>query len=489
MNIQTPLKHFLSALMAAGLAAGAQAAESSTDFKRPAYNIHQRFTEDWSGLKGRDTSQTGDWLDPLKFIPLSEDQEFWLSIGGHYRMRAEGWSNFGSNSKNNASYVYDRFTLHTDLHLGPNVRIFLEGISAQVTERDLPGGRRSIDADEADLQNAFLDVKLPIFDTSASLTLRVGRHELLFGKQRLVSPLDWANSRRTWDGISAILKIEDWTITGFATHYVPNQKYGFNNQDQNTQFYGVYASGKLPVIPVIDAKPNLELFWFGFNSQTTAFAGSPYASYNGTAGREERHTFGGRVLTEIAKTRFDFETEGAYQTGRVGSGDVDAYFAVVEVGYKPDLPGTPRVALGFDYASGDHNPGGDVQTFNPMFPFGHFFFGYVDAVSRQNIMDFYQELTFKPIDKLSVIVQGHLFWRAQEADHLYNAGMGVYRADSAANQEKHVGSEIDLWLRYQFDTHLQLQFGYSHLFAGDFINSSGTGQGTDFIFGAMQFTF
>ena len=53
---------------------------------------------------------------------------------------------------------------------------------------------------------SILNVVLPVWD-DATLTLRPGRQMLLFGKQRLVSPLDWSNTMRAWDGVSSTLDV------------------------------------------------------------------------------------------------------------------------------------------------------------------------------------------------------------------------------------------------------------------------------------------
>ena len=76
-----------------------------------------------------------------------------------------------------------------------------------------------------------------------SLTFRPGRQGLLFGKQRLVSPLDWTNTSRTLQGGSAILQTPHWPVTALRTRPVSIRQYGFNTADRDAQFQGLYASG------------------------------------------------------------------------------------------------------------------------------------------------------------------------------------------------------------------------------------------------------
>jgi len=53
-----------------------------------------RFNEDWSTLKDVSRDQLSA-LDSIKYIPLDEEGDAWLSLGGHTRFRAEVWDIFG----------------------------------------------------------------------------------------------------------------------------------------------------------------------------------------------------------------------------------------------------------------------------------------------------------------------------------------------------------------------------------------------------------
>src|SRR5262249_22662089 len=61
-------------------------------------------------------------------------------------------------------------------------------------------------------------------------------------------------------------------------------------------------------------------------------------------------------------------------------------------------PMSPAFWVYYDYASGDDNPGvGNTRsTFNQLFPFGHYYFGFLDLVGRQNIHDINAHLNFYP---------------------------------------------------------------------------------------------
>src|SRR5262249_61659738 len=78
------------------LPAWAQTEKAAEEPKRPALQIGSalRFNEDWSTLKGVDLSQTDDFWDRVKYIPLTQDESVWLSFGGQAPLRLEYFNQF-----------------------------------------------------------------------------------------------------------------------------------------------------------------------------------------------------------------------------------------------------------------------------------------------------------------------------------------------------------------------------------------------------------
>jgi hypothetical protein len=218
------------------------------------------------------------------------------------------------------------------------------------------------------------------------------------------------------------------------------------------------------------------------------------ATFAQGTGIEERWTAGARLYA--TPKPFDFDVEGAIQFGEFGDGDIFAYMIAAEVGYTlTETALTPRLYLGFDLASGDDDPNdGDLETFNQLFPLGHAYFGYIDVIGRQNIIDLHPgvELTFLEnksyAKKLSLRSDYHVFWRQSDDDALYGVQGQIQRADGGSD-ERFVGSEVDLLLNWQVDRHLAAYLGYSHFFAGDFIEDTGPGEDIDFLYAAVLYTF
>lgn len=126
----------------------APAAAQTAEAKRPAYNI-LRYNEDWSVL--RDPALRKDWLDPIKYIPLSTNHpERFLTLGGEFRGTYENVrnDNFTQRPLPNYSFGMQRFHLFTDVHFHPKLRLFLQLESG--LEQGRSGGPRIIDAKRLD---------------------------------------------------------------------------------------------------------------------------------------------------------------------------------------------------------------------------------------------------------------------------------------------------------------------------------------------------
>ncbi len=461
----------------------AQAEPADAVVERPKYAQNAQFAqlrhdEDWSFL--RDYKGESDFFDPIKYLALNGTGSIWLSMGGQLRERVEIWESFNFDdtpgAKSDDIYLLQRLMFHADLHVTPHLRFYAQGKSALTTDRDLPGGRRPIEEDQIDLQNGFVELKAPTLGPAGEVTLRAGRQELLFGRERLVSPLDWTNTRRTFDDITLSGVVGDWKVTSFVSHLVTIKEKSANNYDLDTDFHGIYAThSEIPVVGLLD------LYYFYLARNDVAFSGE--------TGDEDRHTLGARLFGPIGESIFDYEVELDYQAGEVGSGDVNALSLASVLGATlPDDAWKPRLELSFDYASGDETPDdGDAETFNQLFPLGHAYFGFIDFVGRQNIIHVQSMALARPLPTTTLRLDLHYFWRASDEDALYNAAGGIQRP-GAGTSSRDVGGEIDLTATRSFGRHLALTGGYSHFFAGNFIDETGKNQDVDFVYFQLQYT-
>jgi hypothetical protein len=453
------------------------AAQTPAPPPRPAFQV-VRFNENWGVLR-QGVAPAG--FDKLKYLQLSTGGSSWLSLGGQLRARSEAVSDFMlvDSPLNDDSFELVRLLLHADVHAGPYLRAFIEGKHAMAFDRALPGGRRPLDHDELELQNAFLEVTCcgagPV-----GVTARVGRQELLLGSQRLVSPLDWTNTRRTFEGFRLTARVKSVALDGFLSRPVVVDTLEFNERDPATTFWGVALRPAAPA-----ATFAWELYGLGL-----AYDGpAPLWGYTGT---HDRFTLGARLTGALGSPLTRFDLEGGWQTGSLGASDVGAWFAASDLTRSfPNAPLKPTATVGFDYASGDADRADDVVgTFHQLYPLGHAYAGYMDLLGRQNLIEARGVLTAAPIAALALRASVHRFLRAELGDGAYNVAGGVLRP--ALGTERAIGTELDLTSGWQLNRHTRIELGYGHFWPGAFLTgSSGTpgAVGSDWGYASTGFTF
>ncbi len=435
----------------------------------PAKYNNRRFLENWRPCLCVPCCDKGDFWDRLKARPLTRNNKIWVDLGWQVRLRWESFSNigFGAPADPHDAWMLFRTRAHADLHFGDFARVYVEGIYADQWEnREL--GPRPIDRNLGDLLNAFAEVKAD--GAMGKAGVWAGRRELQTGKQRLVSPLDWANTRRTFEGVGAWWSKNFHSVEAWVTNPVTIDHDDFDEANEDVLFWGVDCTNRTQTC----------MTWGAY-----AYGRDIDAVIDDT-----RYTVGARIDGKIPNTRFDYDAEAAYQFGERGTGDVSASMLSATFGWKPCARcGDPRIGLGFDYASGDDNPAdADTGTFSQLFPLGHKYLGHTDLIGRQNVVAARLEGSYKLADKLTFNGWYHMFWRADTADAAYNAGGGILRA-AGANTDAEVGSELDLMLVYALNRHWKFFVEWAHFFPGSFIKNTGASEDVDVWYLGVQGTF
>jgi hypothetical protein len=436
----------------------------------PKYDV-LRFREDWSALLCTPPCERCDVSDRAKALSLSDGGRVWLNAGGQVRLRFESWSDqaFGSVPGDDAWWLL-RARAHADLHVGRAFRFYVEGVSAEEDGRE--GGPRPVDEDRADLLDLFAEGSVAAGGGRAGIW--AGRRELLFGRQRVVGPGDWTNVRRTFEGVGLFATGRAGRVDAFVTRPVLVDPDTWNEGDEETLFAGAYGHRDLA------GGRALEAYVLHLDREE--------ATWLGTTGRERRLTVGAASWGPIGRTRFDYDAEAAWQTGSFDGDRVAAGAACLEVGWRPCARGEPRLALGLDWASGDDDgAGGDLGTYHQLFPTGHLFFGWADLVGRQNVLAARLTATAKPLPALALRADLHRFARASADDAAYAASGAVLRAPTS--RALPVGTELDLQARLSVGRHLDVEAGWAHVWADDFVEETGPSEDVDFFYVQTTFTF
>jgi hypothetical protein len=405
-----------------------------------------------------------DFFDPLKRIRLGPNGNWLFTTGGEFRTRYEDAVNDRMGKTTNV-YQLTRTRVYGDLWYRDDFRLFVEYIGAWSAFQDLPP--LPIDQQKFGIQNLFVDLKLADWGGDPAY-VRIGRQELLFGSQRLISTLDWANTRRTFQGVRGFRQTENWDFDMFwvqpvipANNRPSSVEDGneFNSVDYHQNFVGAWATNRPKPGQVID-------LYYLMLDNTNSFSqmGIPRGNFT-------RHTMGGRYAGNQGNFLFDSET--AFQFGSQNDRDVFAAMTTQGIGYNfKDAFWTPTVWAYYDYASGGNPINGTAHTFNQLFPFGHYYFGWIDQVGRQNIHDLNFHLYMYPAKWLTAWVQFHSFWLANGKDALYNAGGNVLRFDPTGKSGTHVGEELDFVYNIHLSKHADILTGYCYLWGGEFMKKT-----------------
>jgi hypothetical protein len=442
----------------------------------PAYKL-LRYNEDYSFLK--DPANRTDFFDPLKYIPLGQRDDNYLTLGADVRQWFESYHNdsFGlgpANPQGNNTYFLQRYMFYGDLHIGSAFRVFAQTINGYEDGR-IGGPRPDIDRDQFGIHQAFLDCKLPLGEND-SVTWRLGRQEFEYGSGRLIDVREGPNLRLAFDAARALAKIGDWSIDGWWAKPVLNNLNTFDDvPNTDISFWGVYG-----VRPIGDgSKMNVDLYYLGFENKT--------AEYEQGTGAEMRHSLGTRIWGHPGAIEYNLEY--VYQFGTFATGQINAWTAANAIRYRfDDLPLKPRPGIRFDMASGDRNAASqNLQTFNPLFPSGAYF-NLTGPFGPSNLIDLHPTLDLTINEKLTLSADWNFFWRQSLGDGVYRLS-GSLLASGTDSESRYVGSSPALTLVWNPARHVTVLASYVHIFPGEFLKETTPGKPVDFVTTWLTYKF
>lgn len=437
--------------------------------------------------------------EELKNMPLfgddCEPSGLTASFGGEIRHRYMDEDNrLRPGGPGRSTYDLYRWRQYVDLKWGKDFRVYVEGIDASIYNNEL--AVTGIDKNRWDIQNAFFDLKIAERDDKP-VYFRAGRQELLYGTpsgaspgQQVISPLDWANTRRNFEGVKLFSKGDTWDIDLFAVRPVntanPTGGTGgrpaaaspagpaavsiwdnrFDNADYSRWYSGLYSVYR----GIKDNTIEPYYVWLQTDSDKQV---PGWADGN-------RHTLGVRwTMTKPIKDECDqpwivfaSDTEGAYQFGEDNGLDVQAGFFTTKLGTTfSQVAWTPQLSFIYYWGSGDSDPtDGKNTTYDVLVPLNHAYWGIIDNFAGQNLNDIGLQATIKPHAKLTGVAAMHWFTLDSAADRIYNvAGAPVGTATGTGTD---LGQELDLIATYAYNPNFDVQLGYSWFWYGNRVISN-----------------
>ncbi len=387
-----------------------------------------------------------DWQlgDAFKRLPLGDDVT--VDFGGQYRARFHHEQNLRGVGLTGVDdwFLLHRTRLYANAEVGTRFRAYAEMLDGDSNYENF--APRGIEVNRADMLNLFGDYQL-LDATQGQLWARAGRQELLYGSQRLVSPLDWSNTRRTFDGYKLFWQGENWNVDGFWVHPVAVDPTHFDSPTRDQEFMGVFSTYKGR------AKETVDLYYLRFYDKL-----APQS--------REIETLGGRWQGE--QQDWLWELEGGVQFGENTDGsDRSAGFTTAGLGRRwTCCSWKPTLWAYYDWASGTDDRGA-ANGLHHLFPLAHRYLGFMDLFGRSNLESPNVLLTVQPTERLQLLVWYYYFFLENRNDTPYSVAMTPFNAANPAASAD-LGQELDLLATYQLTPRSDLVLGYSHFFAGDY---------------------
>jgi hypothetical protein len=294
-----------------------------------------------------------------------------------------------------------------------------------------------------------LDVDQP-FGKGSGFSAQAGRFTMNIGSRRLIANDDYRNAGTTQAGVRLDGKAAGWS---------------------GTTFY-VLPSARLPedTLSVLDNDIRFDresakaVMWGGLVTSPRRVAGGAVdvmfvkfkerdAPTRPTRDRD-LDTWNLRWFRDAAPGQWDYEFETAVQHGRARTGTglaaplrpVDASFVHGRVGYQWSTPWKPRLAVEYDWVSGDTGPD-RIRRYDTLFGFRRGDFapsGLYNQVARANVSSPALRLEATPSARVDFMGTWRPLFLASRTDAFSATGV----RDASGRSGRFAGSQFDARVRY-----------------------------------------
>ena len=343
-----------------------------------------------------------------------------------------------------------------------------------------------------------------IFNSGLGVETVVGRQTMNFGSTRLIARNVYGNTTTSFDGLRLrVLDYDNWQLNAFVTMPVVinpskptvsaptapaanasaktkatyaaslasynnsinayNSTYQFDTPTTHNWFSGVFLEGFN-----LFAKTNGELYFYMLNENNTPLIKTTHRHY---------YTPGIRAYRKPAKGDFDYQVEVIGQFGTLTNAanqkmSHTAWYQHIDAGYTFNLPWNPRLSLEYDYASGNRsNTGNKDQRFDALYGTTRFDYGpggIYSAFARTNLNTPGYRISANPVQAVQLGLAHRYFWLAQKTDSWGNTGL----QDTTGKSGRFIGSQLELTARWDLNSSLNFETGWTHLFKGEFAKSA-----------------
>ena len=346
---------------------------------------------------------------PLEFLFPAN-----LKWSAETRLRVQNLHNDTTSTSSTASYFRGR--INFDLTSNIYKAYFQLQDSRLLGNQNNYAGQTGLDNSYPTFHQFYGQVSGPF---NGKNRIRFGRFEMPLGNQRIFGRSNWGNYGRSFEGITNSRNTRQGEILFF--HLVNTDLYPMNDQFDYV-IDGFYATSNIQTLrnrgtQSIESEKTKNpdsgvLFdYYLFNENIVVSPGE---------NTKKRQTLGARIDKKF--TRFSIEAEGAYQTGKYYSDNIEAYLLSLNLEFPIGfIPFTKSISFSREYISGDkyHLGGSDgvLSGFAKPFGAGHAFHGYYDNPlhkkfannSHAGLNEWFIKTKHEIFPDLNIVVKYHSF--------------------------------------------------------------------------------
>lgn len=367
-----------------------------------------------------------------------------LNISADLRARFEyrhGYNNLFPDNANPAAFVNQR----TRLNIGyesEKLQLFIA-----VQDVSIWGDTRQIlpvdGNDSFSLFQAWGQLQL-----SENWSTKLGRQVISYDDQRIFGGLDWAMQGRFHDALLIKYKKDDFMIDIGGAFSQESAK----NEGNEFEIQGFFTYKSMQYAYLKQSWDKSSASFLFLNTGFQNFIGD---EHNVAKGVYYRQTAGSYFKFPIQDV--NFSGSAYYQFGEANATtDLAAYQLSLEGTYKKNKI---LYGLGVELLSGTDQDGDSKnKSFFPLYGTNHKFNGFMDYfyvgnhVNNVGLSDVYAKAVFTIGEKSNILVKGHYF---------------AANADLTANADKYLGTEIDFVYTQNLMKNVELNLGYSNMFASE----------------------
>ena len=415
-----------------------------------------------------------DFPDFAPLTALDKQLPSWIGFGLEERLRWEEQYNSGFKLNNDDGYALNRARLLMQIKPTSWLRIVGQVQDARAWWQHPP--LQPPNTNRLDLKLAYAEVGDPEHQW---ISVRVGR-QLINYNNTIIANSEWRNQGRSYDAAVTNLHFDRFRLGIFAASAVVPLDEGISHHQEGNNIYGMYSAIDSLIAPHSSFEPFV--LWRVAPSVSVETGGKAIT------GHESEQAYGVR-WKGLVRNNFDYSVEGIHEAGSDGNNPIRAWGTTDGVAYRfSSMYWKPRMFTQYDYASGDKNAHDQVHgTFDTMYPTAHDRFGISDQFGWQNIRAVRGGITVEPHRRWTVTGQWLDFWLASATDSLYNTSGGSIVRNTTGSAGTHIGQEADAYTWYELNRHVNVGFGFAHIFAGEFLTKMEKGPNYSYPYFALNF--